>query len=244
MLDRLVAATDAIYMAQDRDDLFSAVEKGCASFGFDGFLMFCHKTSKQEMILDATMTNFAGSFLQDYERLDWSDDDFMLDRVLASDAPVVWNTSEIRYDEIRKQSYIDFMHASQLRTGVVVPLRHRPGTSSAFAVSCTAGRPLLAGMTQAAKIMATAAMARAEALNLCPSTSEDVAASEQRLSSIQLDILDWVSEGKSNPDIAVIMGISERTVRYHMTEILRKLGVATRMQAAAARRSLAFSRRL
>ncbi len=38
----------------------------------------------------------------------------------------------------------------------------------------------------------------------------------------------WVSQGKTNPDIATILGITESTVKKHVQEIFDKLGVETR----------------
>ena len=38
----------------------------------------------------------------------------------------------------------------------------------------------------------------------------------------------WLSQGKTNPDIAAILGITESTVKKHVQEIFEKLGVETR----------------
>lgn len=38
----------------------------------------------------------------------------------------------------------------------------------------------------------------------------------------------WVAQGKTNADIATILGITESTVKKHMQEIFEKLGVETR----------------
>lgn len=38
----------------------------------------------------------------------------------------------------------------------------------------------------------------------------------------------WLSQGKTNPDIAMILGITESTVKKHVQEIFDKLGVETR----------------
>jgi DNA-binding NarL/FixJ family response regulator len=45
------------------------------------------------------------------------------------------------------------------------------------------------------------------------------------------EVLLWVAQGKTNPDIASILGISESTVKKHLLEILEKLGVETRSAA-------------
>src|SRR6185503_17837484 len=41
----------------------------------------------------------------------------------------------------------------------------------------------------------------------------------------------WVSQGKTNSDIATILGISESTVKKHVQEIFENLGVETRSAA-------------
>jgi DNA-binding CsgD family transcriptional regulator len=38
----------------------------------------------------------------------------------------------------------------------------------------------------------------------------------------------WLSQGKTNSDIATILGITESTVKKHVQEIFEKLGVETR----------------
>lgn len=50
------------------------------------------------------------------------------------------------------------------------------------------------------------------------------------------EVLLWVAQGKTNGDVASILGISESTVKKHLLEIFEKLGVETR--SAATRRAL------
>jgi LuxR family transcriptional regulator len=83
----------------------------------------------------------------------------------------------------------------------------------------------------AVAILSTFAIAKAETLGLSPSISADEASALRSLSPPQREILKWVAAGKSNFDIATILGLPERTVRYHVSEILRKLGVVSRSQA-------------
>lgn len=46
------------------------------------------------------------------------------------------------------------------------------------------------------------------------------------------EVLLWVAQGKTNADIATILGISEWTVKKHVLEIFEKLGVETRTAAS------------
>jgi DNA-binding CsgD family transcriptional regulator len=56
------------------------------------------------------------------------------------------------------------------------------------------------------------------------------------------EVLDWVAAGKTNRDIAAILGASPRTVEKHLERIYEKLGVETRT-AAVMRISSGISRR-
>lgn len=49
----------------------------------------------------------------------------------------------------------------------------------------------------------------------------------------ECDVLVWISKGKSNRDIAEILGLSPRTVNKHLEQIYAKLGVENRTAAAA-----------
>ncbi len=46
------------------------------------------------------------------------------------------------------------------------------------------------------------------------------------------EVLEWVRAGKTNRDIALILGASPRTIEKHLERIFVKLGVETRTAAA------------
>ena len=53
------------------------------------------------------------------------------------------------------------------------------------------------------------------------------------LSTVEKDILQLIMQGKSSWDISVIIGISERTVNYHVYKVMEKLEAINRPQAVA-----------
>ncbi|MGQ0596205.1 response regulator transcription factor [Aquabacterium sp.] len=68
--------------------------------------------------------------------------------------------------------------------------------------------------------------------------SSDAAPDHNRLSEAALtpretEVLGWLAKGKTNRDIADILGMSHRTVNKHLEHIFEKLGVETRAAAAA-----------
>ena len=53
-----------------------------------------------------------------------------------------------------------------------------------------------------------------------------------KLSKRHLEVLEWVQRGSSNKQIANRMEIEESTVKMHVSQIMKKYGVKTRMQLA------------
>lgn len=54
------------------------------------------------------------------------------------------------------------------------------------------------------------------------------------LSAVQREILSWIAKGKTNSEIAVITGRTKRSTDYQVIEILKKMEITSRAQAAAA----------
>ena len=70
---------------------------------------------------------------------------------------------------------------------------------------------------------------------LLPAATELTGASElppgEPLTSRETTVLSLLAEGAANKEIAARLGISEHTVKFHVSSILSKLGAATRTEA-------------
>lgn len=64
------------------------------------------------------------------------------------------------------------------------------------------------------------------------------ATAETRLTPRQREILQLLCEGRTNKEIANQLGMSDNTVRSHLMQMFRALGVRTRTEAAVAARRL------
>lgn len=231
ILEIVVAVSDAIHAATDRGQLLQALSSGIRPLGFDSFHLSSRKQDRSSLVVEPTFATFPEAFLKDYERLGWGEVDPITERVFASSERFVWNTLEHGYPEIRKQSFVDFMRSLGMVTWMVSPAHHSDGTVSGVAMLSFEPHLVRRANQLAAAIVTDASLAKAEMLGLSSGISADEAIALRLLSSPQVEILKWMAEGKSNPVIATITGISERAIRYHVSEILRKFGVATRQQA-------------
>lgn len=82
----------------------------------------------------------------------------------------------------------------------------------------------------------------------CLPNDADIEAKETReclcaLSVREHEVLSWVSEGKSNEEIGMILDISHNTVKNHLKRVFAKMGVSSRSQAVQAYVSAMGSRR-
>jgi DNA-binding NarL/FixJ family response regulator len=70
--------------------------------------------------------------------------------------------------------------------------------------------------------------------------TSDALVVQEHLTQRERDVLDWLALGLSNRAIAERLGISEHTVKFHVTSIYGKLDASSRAEAIrrAARRGL------
>ncbi len=79
----------------------------------------------------------------------------------------------------------------------------------------------------------------AQALESSLAMTQDSARSEaDRLTPREREVLSYVAVGVDNPDIADLLGISERTVKAHIAALYQKLGAANRVLLAIRAREL------
>jgi LuxR family transcriptional regulator, maltose regulon positive regulatory protein len=100
-------------------------------------------------------------------------------------------------------------------------------------------RPLLTRCAEAglAPDLIGAAFAAVDAAHESGRTLE-IPGSGERLTAREVDVLRLVADGRTNREIAEALGISEATVKTHMTRVLSKLGASSRTRAVARAREL------
>jgi len=84
--------------------------------------------------------------------------------------------------------------------------------------------------------MVLLSMVDAKAASNTAPTSVDGAQDRVQIAALtprETEVLSWLAKGKTNRDIADILGMSHRTVNKHLEHIFEKLGVETRAAAAA-----------
>jgi DNA-binding CsgD family transcriptional regulator len=155
--------------------------------------------------------------------------DPVIDRLMTQSAPVV-------YDQ---QTYVSAGVAELwekqapygYKTGIAIKL-HLPGDKH-FLLGVDREEALpqpglqLMQTVAALQLLGAHALAAADRL-LSPRISPS---DLPKLTKRELDVLSWTSQGKTAWEVSVILGMSEKTVNFHLGNAMRKLEVTSKHQA-------------
>lgn len=235
MISVVATVISEIVAAGDKDELHDAVQTGMHHLDFATYNLTCHKQSNHQFMTEPTLTSWSGEDLNVYDTDRWYGRDPLLAYAASDGPPMAWVPQ--RWHDVRHfAEYAQYLQQFGIRSGVTAPLANRPGSISAITALSFSKHSMTDAVANAVYVIGHAAMLRAEVMGLIQAIrtyqAKDIA-TLALLSKAQLEILEWVAEGKSNGEIAVITDRSHRVVAYHVSEILRKLGVASRIQAAA-----------
>ena len=151
----------------------------------------------------------------------------VLERCMASVEP--FKLSELRDDpnEAGKRWAELLSDVSRRGDVLIVPVYRSEDLKAVFAFG--GEHPDFSVQTRLVlQVMSYAAFARAGTVD--PQADE---ASIYKLTVRETQCLRWAAMGKTDADMGQILGISARTVRFHIENAKQKLGVATRTQAVA-----------
>ncbi|MBB6182062.1 helix-turn-helix transcriptional regulator [Pseudorhizobium flavum] len=117
------------------------------------------------------------------------------------------------------------------RNGVVVPIHSPFGRFGMLSAACD--HPILDGGDAATSFIANVALLATTAHERAEQLSAVETASSIALTDREVECLRWSVFGKTSDEIAVILGLTERTVRKHITTAMDKLNVTNRVQAVS-----------
>jgi LuxR family transcriptional regulator, quorum-sensing system regulator LasR len=173
------------------------------------------------------VSNYPAQWRADYDAQRMHAIDPTVRHCLASVLPIVWQPATFSASREQHQFY-EQAAAYGLRSGISFPLH---GNQGEFGVmSFVADDRQHAGSRSCVEELAALTLVRDYALE---SSRRFLAprATPVRLTARELEVLKWVTAGKSSWEVSRILGRSEATVNFHMGNIMRKFDVPTRQQA-------------
>lgn len=220
-------ALHAITSATSQDDVQEALQEFVAGCGYESFGL-ARDFNLPNWVGEPDMATWPRALVEGYIRFETVRFDLTLAALRSGERQCHWTRENVFTDK-QANPLMRVLHDVDLVGGFVVSLR--AGGSSCGALSLSADHRERASpeLIEASRLLGDVALVRMSCLQAAHKPAHRTA----QLTERQLEILAWVARGKSNRDIAAIMGVTERSVTYHMSEVLRRLGVSSRTQAAA-----------
>ncbi len=230
LLSILAKAASDLAEAQNVRALCAILRDAVQRLGFDTFNLSVNKRSPRAFMEEPTLSTWSTEDLAAYHRQGWADRDPLLRQAVTALGPILWRPED--WIGAGEHPYHEFLGSTGILGGLTIPLGGVAGRVSALTMLSFRSLPGDPMIADAALILGNLFSARCVALGVADRVSND-ASLLRRLSSQQIETLRWVAAGKTNVEIAIIMGVSRRAVDYHVAEMLRKLNLVNRAQAAA-----------
>lgn len=145
---------------------------------------------------------------------------------MRQNRPFVWSDLDMGDSQLPQlaQEVMIARQACGMVSGVTFPLHGPNGSHATLSFSkCSAEEIDLANLALLGTLSATIFCCANHLLNKKVSN----------LSERERECLFWVSEGKTSWEVAKILGITERTVNFHLNSAIRKTGCRNRYQTIA-----------
>jgi LuxR family quorum-sensing system transcriptional regulator CciR len=203
--------------------------------GFDYFALVHHVNIYQTDGKVVYLFDYPAAWTEMVDSRSYFTDDPVHMACQKSAAPFQWsNVRTIVKLSDRQEEILRSAKSAGLGAGFTVPV-HVPGEATgSCSFSTRAGRDIPEAALPAAHYVGSFAFeaARRVASRLADPNGKTAAATfnRPRLTRRQLDCVVLAGRGKSDKDVAQILGISDQTVHQHMEDAKRKYEVATRMQ--------------
>ena len=226
MMQRTRKSVADIARAKDRRGLQEAILSFVKSLGFDGFdLTYETRSDRNSTVKVESIGDLAANFLDEAQSSPF------LEYASTSNDRLCWKP--IYWHEIGYQEYYKFLKSYGVHSGTTIPLHGDSDALGALTLLSWTESSLDKCDFNAAAIVGLVARARAEAIaQMCGRTPAETE-KYHSLNPLQQEILKWIANGKTNAEIALIVDRTKRTVDYHIIQILQKLEVSSRSQAAA-----------
>ncbi len=212
------------------DDLFDIFRVSLQGYGYDRFI-FSLMTDHIELGLDAghgLLQNYPDDWMKHYVAKGYEDCDPVRCFMFARNGPFIWDELPLVQDLTKRQKDCLYGGAEAgLNNGAAVSLR---GANNEIA-GVGAGSSDKANLDKNAPWILNALSQQFYIAYCGLMHNENVEKEVIYLSDREREILKWVAKGKSSWDIGTMLNISEDGVKYHMTNIHKKLKTQNRLAA-------------
>ncbi|WP_422371124.1 LuxR C-terminal-related transcriptional regulator [Hoeflea sp.] len=212
-------------------DAMQVMRKACNLYRFSIFSVLNLPNAKpgstELLSRMSIISSWPPEMIGDYDRLGLGNDSPVFKRLRTQITPLVFQVSDVNNmrlttDAVKNASELFGRYG--LTMGVYYPVYDSRGQR--FSVSFMGDRDALTS-----EEILTLAMFSTLIVEQLSKISATESSGKTDLNSREIEVLQWIAEGKTSAEIAQITGLSEHTVNHYATIATQKLGCSNRTQA-------------
>lgn len=219
-IEDFISSSGSAASAQSLRDLYLDVIES------EGYQNAVFAKTRDRRVIDIPWMRFPAGYAESYVSNQWDQIDPVVQFVHSARRPFAWNEACGRAKlSQRERTFLADCRDMGVHSGITIPL-HGPGTDvDLISISLRDEkhpRPdrlaVIYGLTFQYRL-------RLSEIN------DERRLPGQELTAKEVECLRWCKEGKTNWEIGEILSISEKTVEFHLSNTIRKLGVSNRITA-------------
>jgi LuxR family quorum sensing-dependent transcriptional regulator len=221
---------DRIKKSRAIDDVYGILQRTSAEYGFTRFLVTGVPLPGETLAQHVVLSGWSSAWMDRYNGGDYVHVDPVANRIRRSPLPFRW--SDVKYDPKKHpRGHRVMLEAAEfgMPEGYTVPIYGYDGYQACVTMG---GQPEDVSDRELEALHLISifgfTVARALRADLCTSPRREI-----RLTEREIEVLKWISIGKTSWEIGCVLNISERTVEYHLKAISQKMNVVSRTHAVA-----------
>lgn len=226
LISEFITATNR---ACEEKELFSLLDEALDKTGLDAGYAYGALTHfdaydfKTPLLGPAITSTYSPEWIERYMEMNYAAVDPTVALAPKVHGAFQWDSIEST-DEAGQKFLAEAKHEADLKQGVCIPLHGPYGDT--FAISAASSSHEELSQDTLSTLFAICSQFHQAFLRLNQSKPQSIS-----LTRRQCECLLWVTANKSNWEIGMLIGIEERTVRFHLEQAFARLGVTSREEA-------------
>lgn len=219
------------------EDIHGFCSHLCDELGFDYFIYGAQLPTSLVKPRFVIISGYPQAWREHYNQNSYIRIDPTVAHCVGNVTPLTW--SELGKREtvasVDAQRFMNEAHDFGLRNGVSFPVHGTAGENAMFSLACSSDRRVPANLIDRALPLGhlLSTYIHEAVRRVFVDNDASIALGQVRLTHREKECLTWAAEGKTTWETSQILGISERTVIFHLKNVSQKLNVSNRSQAVA-----------
>ena len=228
---------DAAVQARTVEDIHALCSRLCQELGFDHFIYGAQLPTSLVKPRFVIISGYPQEWREHYNANGYIRIDPTVAHCIGHVTPLLWDdlTAKDTDSSVEARRFMHEAHDFGLRSGVSFPVHGTGGENAMLSLACGTDRGVHPSLIENALPYGhlLSSYIHEAVRRVFVDGDASIAIGQTQLTDREKECLTWAAEGKTTWETSQILGISERTVIFHLKNVALKLNASNRPQAVA-----------